>query len=125
MLHRPTDARLIRGIGLGLSAGVGAYLSYSLYSNYSVVGNDDAAMVNVISLLLLFVVLVSGFYFLYIHPKASDFAINVEVEARKVTWPDWLTVKKSTAQVTVVMIFLMAVLFVVDLGLTYLRNLVL
>ena len=44
MLHRPTEIRkgLVRGIGLALSAGIGAYLSYTLYSNYSVVGSDSA-----------------------------------------------------------------------------------
>ena len=81
--------------------------------------------VNAISILLLIAIIASGFYFLYVHPKASDFAVDVEVESRKVTWPEWMTVKKSTGQVTVVMIFLLAFLFVVDLVLTYLRNSVL
>ena len=125
MLHRPTEARLVRGIGLALSAATAAYLSYSLYSNYSVVGSESAAMVNAISVVLLLVLLATGFYFLYIQPKTSNFAVDVEIESRKVTWPEWLTVKKSTGQVTVVMIFLLAFLFVVDLGLTYLRNWVL
>lgn len=125
MLHRPTEARLVRGIGLALSTAVGAYLSYSLYSNYSVVGSDSAVMVNAISILLLIAIMASGFYFLYIHPKASDFTVEVEVESRKVTWPEWLTVKKSTLQVTVVMIFLLAFLFAVDLGLNYIRDWVL
>ena len=107
MLHRPTEARLVRGIGLALSAGIGAYLSYTLYSNYSVVGSDSAMAVNAISILLLIAIIASGFYFLYVHPKASDFAVDVEVESRKVTWPEWMTVKKSTGQVTVVMIFLL------------------
>jgi len=125
VLHRPTEARLVRGIGLALSTGIAAYLSYWLYSNYSVVGSDSAGVVNAVSILLLLALMATGFYFLYIHPKASNFAVDVEVESRKVTWPEWLTVKKSTGQVAVVMVFLLAFLFVVDLGLTYLRNMVL
>jgi len=125
VLHRPTEARLVRGIGLALSTGIAAYLSYWLFSNYSVVGSDNAVVVNVCSLVLLLSLMATGFYFLYMQPKTSNFAIDVEVESRKVTWPEWLTVKKSTAQVAVVMVFLLAFLFVVDLGLTFFRDLVL
>lgn len=125
MLYRPTEARLVRGIGLALSTAVGAYLAYALYSNYSVAGSDNAAVVNAISILLLIAVMGSGFYFLYIHPKASDFTVDVEVEARKVTWPEWAKVKLSTIQVTIVMIFLAAFLFVIDLVLNWARGVVL
>jgi preprotein translocase SecE subunit len=67
---------------------------------------------------------VGGFYFLFISPTSSDFVVEVEVECRKVTWPEWLTVRRSTGQVTVLMLFLLFFIFLVDIGLGYIRQVV-
>ncbi|MBF0198961.1 MAG: preprotein translocase subunit SecE [Planctomycetes bacterium] len=61
---------------------------------------------------------------MFIHQKSSDFAIEVEIETRKVTWPVWATVKTSTVQCVVVMLILLAFLFVVDICLNWLRGVI-
>ena len=63
---------------------------------------------------MLVMFLLLGFFAMYMHPKISEFLIEVDAEANKVNWPQWLTVKQSTAQVVVVMIFFMLFLFCVD-----------
>lgn len=123
MLHRPTEARLGRAIGLSLSTAAGAYLAYALYHNYG----DGAGVRSPITLGSLAILLasgVAGFYFLFMRPATSNFVVDVEVECRKVTWPEWLTVRRSTVQVTVVMLFLLFFIFLVDIGLGYIRQVV-
>jgi preprotein translocase SecE subunit len=68
---------------------------------------------------------IAGFYFLFVRPSTTDFVVDVEVECRKVTWPEWITVRRSTGQVTVLMIFLLLFIFAVDIGLGYIRQVVL
>ena len=123
VLHRPTEARLGRGIGLSLSTAVGAYLAYAMYHAFGD-GAGVSSPVTIASLALLILSGVAGFFFLFVHPTTSDFVVDVEIECRKVTWPDWLTVRRSTAQVTVVMIVLLFFLFLVDIGLGYIRTVV-
>lgn len=123
MLHRPSEARLGRGIGLSIVTAVGAYLAYALYQNYAD-GRGIASPAALVSLALLATFAVGGFYFLFISPTSSDFVVEVEVECRKVTWPEWLTVRRSTGQVTVLMLFLLFFIFLVDIGLGYIRQVV-
>lgn len=123
MLHRPTEARLGRAIGLSLSTAVGAYLAYAMYHGYGD-GAGIQSPVTLVSLALLIFSGAAGFYFLFVRPTTSNFVVEVEIECRKVTWPDWLTVRRSTGQVTVLMVFLLLFLFLVDIGLGYIRQVV-
>jgi len=121
VLHRPSEARLGRGLGLSLVTGVGAYLAYALYQNYAD-GRGITSPAAYASLAVLASFAIGGFYFLFIQPKSSDFVVEVEIECRKVTWPEWLVVRRSTGQVTVLMLFLLLFIFLVDIGLGYIRQ---
>ncbi len=124
MLHRPSEARLVRGIALALATGVGAYLAYAAYNSYAVKEDGLLSPGALGALALLALSLVLGFYYLYVHKTSSEFAVEVEVESRKVTWPEWHVVRRSTAQVTVVMVALMGFLFIADFVLTKTRELI-
>jgi preprotein translocase SecE subunit len=123
VLHRPTEARLGRAIGLSLTTAIGAYLAYALHHSYGD-GAGVQSPITVASLAILIFSGVAGFYFLFVRPATSDFVVEVEIECRKVTWPEWLTVRRSTGQVTVLMLFLLFFLFLVDIGLGYIRQVV-
>jgi preprotein translocase SecE subunit len=63
-----------------------------------------------------------GFYLLFVKSNTVDFVVDVETECRKVTWPEWVTVRRSTGQVVVLMVFISLFIFAADLGLGYLRQ---
>ena len=124
MLHRPTEARLGRAIGLCLTTSIGAYFAYVLYGQFGHnQGIDSPYALGGLGILALSAIL--GFYFLFVRPSTTDFVVDVEVECRKVTWPEWPIVRRSTFQVTVLMIFLLLFIFGVDIGLGYIRQVVL
>lgn len=103
---------------------IGAYFAYWVFDNY---GGDQSlgSAGNLVALAVLLVFGIGGFVYFFINPKVSEFSIDVDTESRKVTWPTWETVKISTLQVTVVMIFLLIFLFGVDFLFGYLRQTVL
>lgn len=47
--------------------------------------------------------------------SASDFLVEVREQVRKVTWPDWPQLKNSTAVIVVFGIAVAALIFVIDL----------
>ena len=115
MLYKQTQARLIRSIGLFCWTALGAYLAHAVYASFG--GSNQEKLFstpNLAALGVLVMFLLLGFFAMYMHPKISEFLIEVDAEANKVNWPQWLTVKQSTAQVVVVMIFFMLFLFCVD-----------
>jgi preprotein translocase SecE subunit len=124
MIHRPSEARVTRGIGLALVTAIGAYFAYWVFENYGR-GQDNSSAGTLVALAILLIFGIGGFVAFFINPKVSDFSIEIDTESRKVTWPTWDTVKASTLQVTVVMLFLLLFLFLVDFGFGYLRQTVL
>ena len=121
MLHRPTEARLGRAVGLCLTTIIGAYCAYVMYMQYG----DNKGVESPIAMGSLGVLAASialGFYFLFVKSNTVDFVVDVETECRKVTWPEWFTVRRSTGQVVVLMIFISLFIFAADLGLGYLRQ---
>ena len=126
MLYKQTQARLVRSVGLACWTGLGAYLAHEVYANFSNATQDKLLSTpNLAALGVLLAFMVSGFYAMYMHPKTSEFLIEVDAEANKVSWPQWLTVKQSTGQVIIVMIFFMFFLFCVDYVFTKLFEVVL
>jgi len=101
-------------------------LGYSLFEAYPPRGDEGvmhwSALAGV-GILVAFIV--AGFFLIFVNRKSALFFFEVESESRKVHWPDWATVKGSTGQVIVVMVFLLVFLFAVDLVLVQLRDLVL
>lgn len=118
------EARLVKGLGTALITGVGAYYAYVVHANYSD-GGGLGSTASLVALAILIAFGGIGVYLLFIQPTSSKFAAEVEIETRKVNWPEWDVVKRSTGQVTVVMIFLMLFLFLVDMGFAALRRVVL
>lgn len=123
MLYQQGEGRIVRGIGLGLSAVLSAYVSWVLYNQLIPVDQVGVYKPGLAAALVLLVVtLGGGFYGIYMNPGVSAFLIEVEVEARKIHWPSWPDVKGSTIQVITVMVFLMVFLFCVDFILTQVRG---
>ena len=103
---------------------IGAYFAYWVFENYGR-GQGSGSKGALVALAILLIFGIGGFVSFFINPKVSEFSIEVDTESRKVTWPTWETVKLATLQVTVVMLFLMLFLFLVDVGFGYLRQTVL
>lgn len=103
---------------------MGAYLARAFYMNYGF-NHELLSTMNIAALMILLAFLLFGFYFSYMNPKISSFLIEVESETRKVSWPEWMTVKGATGQVIVVMLFFLFYLFIVDIVFGYVRQVVL
>jgi preprotein translocase SecE subunit len=125
-LTQNTESRTLRSAGLVIFAALGGYLGYSLFAAFppsSDAGLFSWSSISGVGILVLSIVI--GFVVLFGNKKTALFFYEVETESRKVNWPDWVTVKSSTGQVIVVMLFLLAYLFVVDLVLVHIRDFIL
>ncbi len=102
------------------------FASYIAWNIYEVLLDERSSSINpsAVGAALVFLILCLGVgvYYLYINARTSDFFIDVDSEAHRITWPVWDNVKGATGQVVAVMIFLMVYLFVVDFGLRWIRE---
>jgi preprotein translocase SecE subunit len=115
---------MTRIVGIALMTVTGAYFAYKLHGYYGE-GGETFGVASFVAVSLLAVFVSTGFYLMFMNKKTSEFAIEVESETKKITWPDWLSVKGHTWQVIIVMLFLMGYLFVVDIFLGYFRGVIL
>lgn len=125
MIYQQSEARLIRGCGLVLAASMSAYIAFCLYGFLLPAEAQGLYKPGLYASLALLAALLSGaFYATFMNPRISTFLIEVDEETKKIHWPVWDTVKSSTSQVIVVMVFLMVFLFLVDYALTQLRDVI-
>lgn len=103
---------------------IGAYFAYAFNAAYGT-GEKALNTTAIIALGILAAFMTVGFYLMFMYRKGAEFAIEVEDETKKITWPEWINVKSHTWQVIIVMIFLTGYLFVVDIFLGYFRGVVL
>jgi len=124
LLHKHSEGRMTRIVGIATMTVIGAYFAFAFHNYY---GEDGEAfgVSSAIAIAILVIFALTGFVLMFVNKKSSEFAINVESETKKITWPDWLSVKGHTWQVVIVMVFLMGYLFVVDIFLGYFRGVIL
>jgi preprotein translocase SecE subunit len=115
---------MTRIAGIALLTIVGAYCAYTYYS-FKSSGKSEFGPEVYVAIAIMVIFSITSFFLMFVNKKSSEFAIEVESETKKITWPDWLTVKGHTWQVVIVMIFFMGYLFVVDIILGYVRGVIL
>jgi preprotein translocase SecE subunit len=124
LLHKHSEGRMTRIVGIAMLTILGAYFAFAFH-NYYGEGDESLGLTSAIAIAILVIFSLTGFILMFVYKKSSEFAIDVESETKKITWPDWLSVKGHTWQVVIVMIFLMGYLFIVDIFLGYFRGVIL
>jgi preprotein translocase subunit SecE len=140
-IYRPGEGRITRYGALVIAIGMGAFSAYRWWlwgsprvmlpfvGRLPLVGGHQLNWGEVGATVILVAFVLGGYGLAFVRPGTSDFLIETEIELRKVTWPEWKPLFRSTTELwgsTYVVIMVVAALvffiFAVDRGLIAAAN---
>ncbi len=112
-IHRRNQGRLVRYVVLVVLWILAAVICQSLYS---AIGDFFGAVFSVTTMALLASLFGWVAYRLIHFPPVADFLIDVQLESSKVSWSNWIELRRTTLIVLSAMVLFSAYLFACDVS---------